>query len=63
MGRIGTQGIKGIEVARTNSGKGGSLTATYSIPAKLQGQYQIAIRLQSPTGFSSYNWFYINSTE
>ena len=63
MGRFGTQGINGLEVARTNSGKGGSFTATYSIPAKFQGQHQIAIRLQSPTGYYSYNWFYNNSTE
>ena len=63
MGKIGTQGINGLEVARTNSGKGGSFTATYLIPAKFQGQYQIAIRLQSPTGYYSYNWFYNNSTE
>ena len=61
MGRMGTQGINGKEVARTNSGKGGSFTATYSIPAKFHGEQQIAIRLQSSTGFYSYNWFYNNT--
>jgi LysM repeat protein len=55
MGLIGTRGINGIEVARTNSGKGGSFTETYSIPGKLHGQYQIAIRLESSIGYYSYN--------
>ncbi len=55
MGQIGTQGINGVEVARTNSGQGGSFTATYSIPAKFHGVQQVAIRLQSSTGFYSYN--------
>lgn len=63
MGEISTQGIDGVVVARTNSGQGGSFTTTYPIPAKLQGKYQIAIRLQSSTGYYSYNWFYNNSTE
>jgi hypothetical protein len=63
MGRMGTQGINGKEIARTNSGKGGSLTATFSIPAKFHGEQQIAIRLQSTSGYYSYNWFYNNSTK
>ena len=63
MGQIGTQGINGVEIARTNSGQGGSFTATYSIPSKFHGVQQVAIRLQSSTGFYSYNWFYNNSTE
>jgi hypothetical protein len=41
------------------SGAGGSQTFTYTIPDWLKGQYQIAIRMQSPTsGFFAYNWFY-----
>lgn len=62
MGRIGNQGINGVEFARTNSGKGGSFIATYSIPAKFHDMQQVAIRLQSFTGFYSYNWFYNNTT-
>jgi len=61
MGKIGTQGINGLEVARINSDKGGSFTATYSIPSEYRGMQQIAIRLQSSTGFYSYNWFYNNT--
>jgi hypothetical protein len=57
MGRFGTQGINGIEVASTDSGAGGSLTETYSIPPELAGQSRIAIRLQSSHGFFSYDWF------
>ena len=61
MGKIGTQGLNGREVARINSVKGGSFTATYSIPPEYRGMQQIAIRLQSSTGFYSYNWFYNNT--
>ncbi len=60
MGAYGTKGINGIKVATTHSGKGGSFTATYTIPAALHGSYRIAIRLQSNTGsgYYAYNWFY-----
>jgi len=59
MGAFGTMGIGGIKVATTKSGKGGSFTKTYTIPAKLAGAYRIAIRLESPTsGYYAYNWFY-----
>ena len=62
MGYMGTKGIGGTVVDTQASGGGGSFTATYNIPAALQGQYQIAIRLQSPTsGYYAYNWFYNNT--
>ena len=63
MGYMGTKGINGIVVGTQPSGAGGAFTATYTVPAALQGQYQIAIRLQSPTsGYYAYNWFYNNTT-
>jgi hypothetical protein len=58
MGPIGTRGVNGTVVGTTNSGAGGSFTATYTIPAQLRGAAQISIRLQSPQGYFSYNWFY-----
>lgn len=60
MGPIGTKGVNGIKVAVTNSGKGGSFSATYTIPKELKGSHQIAIRLQSNmgSGYYAYNWFY-----
>lgn len=59
MGKFGTQAINGTKVGTLNSGSGGSLSATFNIPAGLQGRNKIAIRLQSPTsGYFSYNWFY-----
>ena len=63
MGKIGTKGVKGIKVATTASGKGGSFRETYTIPAGLHGDYQVAIRLQSTTGsgYFAYNWFYNNT--
>jgi hypothetical protein len=62
MNYMGTRGVGGIKVDTVNSGSGGSFSATYSIPAALQGEYQIAIRLQSTTGsgYYAYNWFYNN---
>jgi hypothetical protein len=62
MGEYGTKGINGIVVAETQSGKGGSFKAAYSIPPALRGLDRIAIRLQSSSGYYSYNWFYNNTT-
>lgn len=63
MGPIGTLGINGTPVAITNSGLFGAFSATYPIPPNLVGERQIAIRLQSPQGFYSYNWFWNNLAE
>lgn len=60
MGAYGTRGIGGTVVATTDSGAGGYFTATYSIPAGLAGSYKIAIRMDSPQGYYSYNWFVNN---
>ena len=63
MGPFGSKGINGIVVATTNSGAGGSFSATYNIPAQLKGSYQIAVRLQTSHAypFFAYNWFYNNT--
>jgi hypothetical protein len=61
MGEMGTLGVAGYLVGTSNSGNGGSFTATYTIPSQLHGRYQIAIRLQSAQGYYSYNWFYNNT--
>ena len=62
MGAFGTLGIDGTAVTTTNSGEGGVLTLTYSIPAGLKGLDQIAIRLEATTGgYYSYNWFWNNT--
>jgi hypothetical protein len=57
MGEMGTLAVGGIVVGTTQSGAGGSFTATYDIPAQLQGRHRIALRLESPQGYFSYNWF------
>jgi hypothetical protein len=62
MGQMGTRGVNGIKVDTVNSGSGGSITYTFSIPSALAGSYQISIRMQSPTsGYYAYNWFYNNT--
>ncbi|MEK7324161.1 MAG: LysM domain-containing protein [Chloroflexota bacterium] len=62
MGPIGTHGVNGTKVTTTDSGAGGSFSATYNIPANLRGATQIAIRLQSASGYFAYNWFHNNTT-
>jgi hypothetical protein len=64
MGAMGTRGINGTKVDTTSSGKGGTQTFTYTIPASLKGSRQIAIRMQSPnSGYFAYNWFYNSTTD
>jgi hypothetical protein len=63
MGEMGTHGVGGIVVGTLNSGAGGSMSATFNIPAELAGRSQIAIRLDSPQGFFSYNWFFNDTTQ
>ena len=62
MGEFGTMGIGGVVVATTASGSGGSMNATYTIPASLADLSRIAIRMEFPSGHYSYNWFYNNTT-
>jgi hypothetical protein len=57
MGKYGTQGVNGTLVDTTNSGSGGSFDVTYKIPAGLKDEGKIAIRLESASGYYSYNWF------
>jgi hypothetical protein len=62
MSYYGSLGIGGYAAGTTYTGAGGSFVATYTIPSALAGQYQIAIRLQSPySGYYAYNWFYNNT--
>ena len=61
MGLMGTRGVGGVAAGTWDSGTGGSLTATFTIPASLADTHQIAIRLESGS-YYSYNWFYNNNT-
>jgi nucleoid-associated protein YgaU len=62
MGKMYTRGIDGIPVDESYSGSGGSFNATYTIPGKLRGLDRIAIRLETSSGYYSYNWFYNKTT-
>jgi hypothetical protein len=57
MGKSGTAGVDGILVENMNSRNGGSFVTTFEIPEGLHSEEQIAIRLESSTGYYSYNWF------
>lgn len=59
MGPLGTRGEAGVVAGTFQSGAGGALTTTVSIPASLRGSGQIAIRTESQTTkHFSYNWFF-----
>ncbi len=62
MAPMGSRGVGGYHVGTLNSGAGGTMEATFSIPSQLYNHYQIAIRTQNnATGYFSYNWFYNNT--
>jgi hypothetical protein len=62
MGKMGTKGVDGIYVTTINSGTGGVFSQTFTVPAALAGDSQIAIRMEATAGgFYAYNWFYNNT--
>ena len=63
MGKIHTMGVGGVIVGTLESGIGGSIQATYNIPATLKGEAIISMRLQETNGkYYAYNWFANSST-
>jgi len=62
MGLYGTYAENGIIVGFSNSGQGGVLTATYTIPDSLRGQSQIHMRFDGTAPYWSANWFYNTTT-
>jgi len=63
MGPMYSRGIGGTVVGTFNSGTGGTLTQTFTIPDHLKGSYQIAIRASTAHAYPyfAYNWFYNNT--
>jgi len=62
MGAYGTYASGGTVIETFNSGTGGSIQKTFTIPSSLAGSYKIAIRMDSSTGYYyAYNWFYNNT--
>jgi hypothetical protein len=58
IGAYGTLGIGGVQVESVESGAGGSLTVTITIPVEWYGADKLAIRLESAlSGYFAYNWF------
>jgi hypothetical protein len=64
MGPMGSKGVNGVVVGTMQSGVGGTLKATFNIPAEMKGWYQIAIRAETAhtNPYFAYNWFYNNTT-
>jgi hypothetical protein len=57
MGYYGGGGY-GFIVDTFNSGPGGTITRTFTIPANLYGLDRIAIRMDSNYGLYAFNWFW-----
>jgi LysM repeat protein len=57
MGKLGTQGLNGVEVDTVKTEKDGSFTATFKIPKELRDGNEIAVRVQDGSGYYAYNWF------
>lgn len=64
MGKMYSRGIGGTNVGSLESGAGGTLTQTFTIPEALKGDDRIAIRAQTAHAnpFYAFNWFHNNST-
>ncbi len=63
MNTYGTLGVAGVLVTEVESGAGGSMDFTFSIPDSLKGLEKIAIRLQSvKSPYYAYNWFWNNTS-
>ena len=62
MGEYMTMALGGIEAGKFDSGEGGAVKKTFSIPAALADKEKIAIRFDSPEGYYAYNWFWNTST-
>ena len=58
MGYYGSYGLNGTVVGSYTPNTNGYFTNTFAIPSSLAGLDRIAIRLDSTSGFYSYNWFY-----
>jgi LysM repeat protein len=59
MGKMGTKAVDGIKAGTATTAKDGSFKATFDIPASLQGESLIAIRIEATgrSGHYAYNWF------
>ncbi|PKO00183.1 MAG: hypothetical protein CVU42_05430 [Chloroflexi bacterium HGW-Chloroflexi-4] len=62
IGEYGTLGIGGTVVGTLNSGTGGSIAQNFNIPAALATREKLSIRLDSPLGYYSYDWFNNNAS-
>lgn len=58
MGAMGTLGVNGAEAGTVKTNADGTVSGTVNIPAGLKGTSLIAIRLEGPGGYYSYNWFW-----
>lgn len=58
MGAYGTLAANGPQVGTAKVNADGTIAGTFNIPAEFKGASLIAIRLDGPGGWYSYNWFW-----
>ena len=57
LGRYGTRGEDGVIVAEARAGSNGDFELTFPIPSELSGDGQLAVRIESASGFYAFNSF------
>lgn len=58
IGKFGTKGVGGVKVSTVDTDASGKFTETFTIPASLKDEGNLAIRFVSPaTGYYAYDWF------
>jgi hypothetical protein len=61
LGEYGTAGVNGTVVDTFDSGSGGTISMSLSIPDSLEGDKRIAVRIESTTSSTAASsWFYNN---
>ncbi len=58
MGAFGTLAATGPQAGTVKTNADGTVSGTFNIPAEFKGASLIAIRLDGPGGWYSYNWFW-----
>jgi hypothetical protein len=61
MDVAGREAVNGLETGTFNTESSSKLTLTFVIPEELRGKRILAIRVDSPKGYTAHNWFFNRS--
>jgi len=64
MGEMGTRAVGGTVVGSFSTDDHSSMKLTFDTPSEFDGDFQVAIRIESRTGsgFFAFNWFFNNTS-